>query len=146
MLYDYSTRNFRFMYAVFFFLVLLDFLLLIHIVSCVQATYIFGVTRLRSFNPKFFTLTVSSRAFAGELEAHTFISGSVERTAVEVLPKIPDRVMVDQIYGGEPLRINSGNLDDLFSVPKDHQQVFESPLYSLTMVGRRLHVLGYGEA
>ena len=43
-------------------------------------------------------------------------------------------------YDGE--HIVSGTLDDLLSVPpEDHQHVFGSPLHSLIVVGRRLHVL-----
>lgn len=38
--------------------------------------------------------------------------------------------------------IVSGTLDDLLSVPpEDHQRVFGSPLHSLIVVGKRLHVL-----
>jgi len=43
-------------------------------------------------------------------------------------------------YDGE--RIVSGTLDDLLSVPpEDHQRVFGSPLHSVIVVGKRLHVL-----
>ena len=50
-------------------------------------------------------------------------------------------------YDGE--HIVSGTLDDLLSVPpEDHQRVFGSPLHSLIVVGKRLHVLEaeYAEA
>lgn len=58
-----------------------------------------------------------------------------------------DHAFANPSYDGE--HIVSGTLDDLLSVPpEDQQRVFGSPLHSLIVVGKRLHVLEaeYAEA